>query len=624
MGMVCSTPVGLGSSPGGVLSDRRSLGGACRGARPVVRRLIVGLLAALLGAGLVAPGVLAAPSTTGVPKVVLVVGPAGGPTDRYRSEARKAAALARKYTPDVTEIYSPNATWPAVKKALQGASLVIYMGHGNGWPSRYRDELYPPSQNGFGLNPSAGSGDSTHQYFGEARIAESIQLAPNAVVLLNHLCYASGNTEPGLPEGTLAMAKQRVDNFAAGFIRAGAAAVVAEAYTNPNHMVRSVLAGRGGIEIRMAPRTERERQHFRLREPYAATGTSPRWTRRAATRASTRSIVLKRGLASKDVLSHARGRAAGSRPTVDPASLVPSLSGTGLTIKMPTLRSTVAGATLWYRIPYAIRSRNKLPDDIQASVRWDPLDPAASSPADPDVAPDFGLVTPERIGDVVAPSALRIDKKNLSIRVTAPAAPGRYRLSVSLHDKEGVAYDATSQAMLPSLIVRLTGPHDAGVVGPDVLEIAPGAAHELALWVTNLGHREWGQKAVPGARTVDNARNPTGSAKATNARLVGTWVSLGGVDDPAQTEAAAAASVRATALPPGFAPRAVTKAEVLVFAPSAPGDYLLVVDIVTPEIGSLAAQGVDPTIVRVHVAVPVAEPAEPETSTQTQAVGQGS
>ena len=588
-----------------------------------MRRLIVGLLAALLGAGLVAPGVLAAPSTTGVPKVVLVVGPAGGPTDRYRSEARKAAALARKYTPDVTEIYSPNATWPAVKKALQGASLVIYMGHGNGWPSRYRDELYPPSQNGFGLNPSAGSGDSTHQYFGEARIAESIQLAPNAVVLLNHLCYASGNTEPGLPEGTLAMAKQRVDNFAAGFIRAGAAAVVAEAYTNPNHMVRSVLAGRGGIKSawRHAPSANGNTFGFESRrsDGYVAEMDPER-----GDSGFTRSIVLKRGLASKDVLSHARGRAAGSRPTVDPASLVPSLSGTGLTIKMPTLRSTVAGATLWYRIPYAIRSRNKLPDDIQASVRWDPLDPAASSAADPDVAPDFGLVTPERIGDVVAPSALRIDKKNLSIRVTAPAAPGRYRLSVSLHDKEGVAYDATSQAMLPSLIVRLTGPHDAGVVGPDVLEIAPGAAHELALWVTNLGHREWGQKAVPGARTVDNARNPTGSAKATNARLVGTWVSLGGVDDPAQTEAAAAASVRATALPPGFAPRAVTKAEVLVFAPSAPGDYLLVVDIVTPEIGSLAAQGVDPTIVRVHVAVPVAEPAEPETSTQTQAVGQGS
>ena len=55
-------------------------------------------------------------------KVVVIVGPAGAATDRYRAQARSAAALARKYTPDVTEIYSPNATWPAVREALQGAA----------------------------------------------------------------------------------------------------------------------------------------------------------------------------------------------------------------------------------------------------------------------------------------------------------------------------------------------------------------------------------------------------------------------------------------------------------------------------------------------------------------------
>ena len=77
-----------------------------------------------------------------MPKVVFVVGPAGAATNGYRSQARAAAAIARRYTPDVIELYSPNATWPAVREALQGASLVVYMGHGNGFPSRYRDELY--------------------------------------------------------------------------------------------------------------------------------------------------------------------------------------------------------------------------------------------------------------------------------------------------------------------------------------------------------------------------------------------------------------------------------------------------------------------------------------------------
>jgi hypothetical protein len=46
----------------------------------------------------------------------------------------------------------------------------------------------------------------------------------------------------------------------------------------------------------------------------------------------------------------------------------------------------------------------------------------------------------------------------------------------------------------------------------------------------------------------------------------------------------------------------------LIFAPSAPGEYLLVLDILTPEVGSLSAQGVDPTIIRVRVSAPDSTP----------------
>ena len=41
---------------------------------------------------------------------------------------------------------------------------------------------------------------------------------------------------------------QRVDNYAAGFIKAGAAAVIAEAYASPNHMIKAVLGGGRSIE----------------------------------------------------------------------------------------------------------------------------------------------------------------------------------------------------------------------------------------------------------------------------------------------------------------------------------------------------------------------------------------
>ena len=224
------------------------------------------MIAGFLGLGLLIPAGFFAPAMVygAVPKVVIIVGPAGVATDRYRAEAKSAAAVARKYTPDVVELYSPARPGPP-PAALKNASLVIYMGHGNGWPSRYRDALYPISQDGFGLNPVAGGGDDSHQYFGEASVGREVKLAKNAVVLLNHLCYASGNSEPGLPEGTLDQAKQRVDNYAAGFIRAGASAVVAEAWASPNYMVERSSAG-----------ASRSRRHGAMRRAHSATSSPSR------------------------------------------------------------------------------------------------------------------------------------------------------------------------------------------------------------------------------------------------------------------------------------------------------------------------------------------------------------
>lgn len=574
-----------------------------------MRRVIVGLIVAVLGVGLGGPiGVAAASPATRVPKVVLIVGPAGAATDRYRAEARSAASLARRFTSDVTEIYSPNATWPVVKDALQGASLVVYMGHGNGWPSRYRDSLYRPTQNGFGLNPTAGGGDGTHQYFGEGPIAEDIRLARNAVVLLNHLCYASGNTEPGLPEGTLTMAKQRVDNFAAGFIAAGAAAVVAEAYDDPNYMLRAVLAGRGGIEAawRRAPTANGRAFAFdSRRSPGYIAQMDPERSRSGFTR----SIVLKEGLASADVRAAAQGRARPVGSTIDPRPIVPSLAATGMTLKTPMLLRTWAGRPLWYRIPYAIKDRDRLPEGIQASVRWDPLDPSPTPATDADTPPDFGLITPERLGDVVAPAMLDVNRKYLSVRVIAPEKPGRYRLTAMLHDKEGVAYDDVSQAAVRPLIVRLTGRVDASIAAPTEVDMAPGAPERIDLWVANLGRAAWGEKAIP-AESRDGSRRPVAATPATHARIVGTWVALD-VDDTRQLEAAAAASVTAPELPAAFTPGEVAKAELDVFAPTAEGNYLLLIDIVTPAAGSLAAHGVEPTIVRVRVSKAVGSAATP-------------
>jgi hypothetical protein len=162
-------------------------------------------------------------------KVVIIVGPTHSATSSYRTAANEAYAEAIKYTSNVKKVYSPNATWSAVKNAVVGANIVIYFGHGNGWPSPYTYDPEFKTKDGFGLNATAGNGDSNTKYYGEPYVA-TLGLAPGAVILLHHLCYASGNSEPGNPAPSKSVAKQRVDNFGAGFLKGGVAAVIADGH----------------------------------------------------------------------------------------------------------------------------------------------------------------------------------------------------------------------------------------------------------------------------------------------------------------------------------------------------------------------------------------------------------
>jgi hypothetical protein len=174
-------------------------------------------------------------------KVVIVVGPVASQTASYKDSARKLADLARSYGATVKEIYSPYATWSRVKNAAVGANLLIYLGHGNGWPSPY----YPystTSKNGFGLNASYGNGNSNVKYYGEYYMKQ-LDLAKNAVVALNRLCYASGNSEWGRANPTKSTAIKRVDNYGYGFIKAGAKAVFASGITSIGYVVRGLFKG---------------------------------------------------------------------------------------------------------------------------------------------------------------------------------------------------------------------------------------------------------------------------------------------------------------------------------------------------------------------------------------------
>jgi hypothetical protein len=577
----------------------------------IVRRMkrasvvVLATLLAVLAVGPVGPASAAA-ATKIAPKVVLVVGPAGSSTEAYRRLADEAAAVAAKYTPNVVKVYSPDATWPAVRQALQGASIVVYLGHGNGWPSRYRNELTPSTQNGMGLNPNAGAGD-THQYFGEDRVGSEIKLAKHAVVIFSHLCYASGNSEPGLAEGTLEEGQQRVDNYAAGFIRAGASAVIAEAYMGPAYYVGAILEGKGSIDRiwRSAPTFHNNLLRF---ASLRSKGYTAQMDTDRETSGFHRSIVLRAGVTAANVLgSAARIPSGGLLPPVEP-----TLTGLGIDFEAPDLDAPPTASSRTNLVfTLTAGDPSVVPSSLMVGVRWDPLDgppavrtptppaspgpvasssPVASSP--PVVAPDpIDLVVPEVIGDVIAPVAATRTGDRVSVPVRVPSTPGLYRLVGTIHGSDGVAFDAATQALMPALIVRVTGPLTAVYDAPATAFVTAGASFQLPASVTNLSSAAWGAPAVSGR--LGNAE----SEPARRATFLARWVDMSHAAGAAGAPAAEGSAV----LPAGLAPGARGEAVFHLTAPRVAGDYLLLLDVLVPGRGSLAVAGVSPAIVRVTV-----------------------
>jgi flagellar hook assembly protein FlgD len=195
------------------------------------RRLPAVIVAAVMSAALLVPlvavaGIAPATRAASPVKVVVVVGPTHTLTDSNLQWAAAIAQRAASHGAQVVTVFHPHATWAEVSAAAVGANVLIYLGHGNGFPSPYTTTLMRDRQDGMGLDPVDGAQDDQVQYYGEQYMA-TLRLAPGSLVILNHLCYASGNSEPGQPQPTETVAVERVDNFAAGFLAGGASAVMA-------------------------------------------------------------------------------------------------------------------------------------------------------------------------------------------------------------------------------------------------------------------------------------------------------------------------------------------------------------------------------------------------------------
>ncbi len=192
--------------------------------------LAVVALVCLLLASAAYSGVPAARAASVAPvplKAVIIVGPTNAMTDSNLADAEQLALVAEEYGMDVRRVFFPHATWDNVLANIQGANLVVYMGHGYGWPSPYTKVLTESRQNGMGLNSFDGSGKNQYTYYGANLLRANVVLAPNSIVFLNHLCYSAGNGEPGTAVPSWDVARQRVDNMASGWLAAGARAVFA-------------------------------------------------------------------------------------------------------------------------------------------------------------------------------------------------------------------------------------------------------------------------------------------------------------------------------------------------------------------------------------------------------------
>jgi hypothetical protein len=234
--------------------------------RTVVITLIA--IAAMLGAP------LAAHASATPPKVVIIVGPTGSVTDSYRSQGNDIASAATALGANVVKVYSPNATFANVKAAVNGANIVIYLGHGNGYPNPYSTTFLADRVDGWGLNTSTTHGDadswsgsppslvycgekallgtltsadgsSQWNYCGGASNTDGISPAPGFVMIYSNACYAPGANEPQNPAATATEALQHVAYYsrpmigglgAGGYFATdhGAASLVSAILSNPD------------------------------------------------------------------------------------------------------------------------------------------------------------------------------------------------------------------------------------------------------------------------------------------------------------------------------------------------------------------------------------------------------
>lgn len=183
-------------------------------------------------------------------KVVVIVGPVGSLTDNYRAKGDAVAEAAEAAGATVVKVYSPNATWDNVREAVDGANIIVYVGHGNGYPNPYSSgHEWTDRVNGWGLNmhENDGDGDTINVdmvYCGEKALRGTlgsgdgvpqqqycdggpITPAPGFVMVYSNACYTPGAGEGWDTAATESVALTRVASYSRPVLALGARAYFA-------------------------------------------------------------------------------------------------------------------------------------------------------------------------------------------------------------------------------------------------------------------------------------------------------------------------------------------------------------------------------------------------------------
>lgn len=182
--------------------------------------------------------------------VAIVVGPVSTLTATYVALAEQAAAAAERHGATVSRAYSPRASPREVLAAVDDADIVIYFGHGTGFPNPYSTALDPNKVNGWGLTGPRARGDQSDSwadgslaYYGEAWIAAHARPAPGFVMIYSNVCYAPGAGEGTSPPSTRDEAVQRAGGYSRTPLAMGASAVFAtDFYAGAATLVDGLLA----------------------------------------------------------------------------------------------------------------------------------------------------------------------------------------------------------------------------------------------------------------------------------------------------------------------------------------------------------------------------------------------